>query len=529
MRHTPSTRPIVLTVIDGWGVRADTGGNAIANAKTPIFDRLSARGLNTVLTASGEAVGVAPDQPGNAEAGHRTIGAGRAIPQSAEQIRDAISGNAPTPIAENRALQNLIQKTRSVGGAVHLLGLMSPAGVQGHQYHLAVLAALLSHEGIKVWIHAILDGEDSAPMSGADYLSEFLNDIEGAEHAQLGTIMGRRYALDRLARPAQLETALKALIEADAPQAEYAVPYIAGCNDAGTEDGDVPPAVSPAYRGLRQDDAVLIANFRPDSAHALVAALTGSENAPLQLERTPDLSAICSLTPMSPPLHERVTPLFDISPVTETLSDALAEAGLSQLYLSDSVNGANLGTYMRGGRLARYEGEKVWHLAPGKRHSFSKKPDLASLDMADEVVKQIKKQTFDIIIVNLPAVAIAAHTGDKMLTQKAAEYTDKALGKIAATIEKRGGLLVIAGSHGNAEDMRLDGDSRQASPGANTRNPVPFVITGHKSVSDLGALRPGRLSDIAPTLLSLLDARIPASMTGSSLLSIARADADVAV
>lgn len=523
MARATSTEPVVLAILDGWGNRADTDGNAIANAKTPIFDRLAARGMRTMLAASGEAVGLTPDQPGNVEAGHRAIGAGRTEQQFAVRVNAAFAGDGPEPIADNRELQDLILKARSVGGAIHLVGLISPAGVEGHQYHLAVLAALMSHEGVQVWIHAILDGEDTDAQSGADCLGEFLHDIEGADNAQLASVMGRRYAFDRLQRAGQTGLALKAIAEAGAIAVDYAVPYVAECYEKGLCDADIPPAILTGYGGLRQDDALLLALLRADGAAPLMAALSGAADGVAPVE----LSAVCSLTPLAYPLRDQIPSLFEEARLNGTLSEALATAGKRQLYLCDEASPYALGTYQLGGRPAAFEGETHVALPSPKRQQFEKKPELAALDLANETVSAVKAGSADAIIVHFPNVGLAARTGDPALVKKAIEIVDKALGKITAILEKRGGTLMITASHGNAEDMRAD-DAGNANS-RNTRASVPLVIDGPPAAMAHMALKPGRLEDVAPTFLALFNAPPPHEMTGMSLLVSNEAEAHEAV
>ncbi|HBM88218.1 MAG: hypothetical protein P1U69_17855 [Parvibaculaceae bacterium] len=527
MARATSTEPVVLAILDGWGNRADSDGNGIANAKTPIFDRLAARGVRTMLAASGEAVGLGPDQPGNLEAGHRAIGAGRTEPQFAVRVNAAFAGDGPEPIADNRELQDLILKARSVGGAIHLVGLISPAGVEGHQYHLAVLAALMSHEGVQVWIHAILDGEDAGAQSGADCLGEFLHDIEGADNAQLVSVMGRRYAFDRLQREGQTGLALKAIVEAGAVSVDYAVPYIAECYEKGLCDADIPPAILTGYGGLRQDDALLLALLRADGAAPLMAALADtSETSTIGIAPV-ELSAVCSLTPLAYPLRDQIPALFEEQRLNGTLSEALATAGKRQLYISDEASPFALGAYQLCGRPAAFEGESHLAVPSPKRQLFEKKPDLAALDLANETVSAVKAGSADAIIVHFPNVGLAARTGDPALVKKAAEIVDKALGKITAILEKRGGTLMITASHGNAEDMRTD-DAGKANA-RNTRAAVPLVIDGPPAAMANIALKPGRLADVAPTFLALFDAPQPQEMTGMSLLVSNEAEAHEAV
>jgi len=477
MARATKIEPIVLAILDGWGNRAEAEDNAIAKARTPIFDRLAARGLRTMATASGEAVGLPASQPGNAEAGHRAIGTGRAQPQFSSRIAAAISGEGTEKVSNNKVLQDLIHKARRLGSTVHLMGLVSPAGVQGHQYHLAVLAALLSHEGIQVWVHAILDGEDTGPQEGADHLAEFQRDIEGAQNVTLATIMGRRYALDRLRRPAHLALALQTIAQANAPVAQYAVPYIVDCYAKGLSDADISPVVIGGYAGLRQDDILLLSLLRADSAGPLMAGLLGDEQAGAPPAQKIDLSGAYSLTPLAPPAGQTITSLFEEDRLTGTLSEALAANGKRQLCLSDAVFPTALGYYHLGGRTAPFDGETHIEMTAQKHTSFDKKPELAALELAQETVASIKADKADVLIVHFPNVALAAHSGNAPLTRKAAETIDRALGKITAILEKRGGTLVIVGSHGNAEDLFKFTQHPRSRPPDYRRPPQPYKIT----------------------------------------------------
>ncbi len=334
--------------------------------------------------------------------------------------------------------------------------------------------------------------------------------------------MGRRFALDRLRRPAQLARALDAIGEADVPITEYAVPYVAECYGKGISDADIPPVVMPSYRGVRQDDLFLVSLLRPNAATPLLLGLLGDEDAPARHTRRLDISAIYSLAPLAAPLAERAVPFFDLPRLNGTLSEALAAQGKRQCHISDQTFPEALGTFHTGGRTALFDGENRLVIPGPKKQQFERKPELAALDMADTLVAQIKAGAADVYVMHFPNVSYAAHMGDVGLTRKAAETIDKALGKITAILEKRGGTLIITSSHGNAEDMRRDEQGRINA--SNTRSAVPLIIDGPKGLAKTLALRPGRLSDVAPTLLALLDLDIPQEMTGQPLLVSAGAE-----
>lgn len=500
-------RPLVLVLLDGWGIRAEREGNALAMARTPIYDRLAAASAQTLLSASGEDVGLAPGKPGNAKAGYLTLGAGRPVEQSILRINRAIQQDDARAISTNPALTRLIQRARSRGGAIHLIGMVSPGGIAGHQHHLAVLAALLSHEGVQVWVHAVMDGQDSARQGGVDYLAEFFDDISGAEHASLGTIMGRAYAFDEPSEGDLLKSALKAILTAEAPRTEYPAAYLNDAYKKGFADDRVPPAVSAKYRGIRQDDAVLLVNLQPDLGRTLIEALLDGPAAGL-------LSGMASLCELEGRTKPHVDPLFVLPPVAPTLSETIARAGCSQLLLTETIAETNLSLFMRGGIGEIYDGETIGVAESPPFAKLEKRPDLASADLVAEAIDAVRKGDRDFVGLHLPNVGILGRTGNLRATVEAAEAIDKHLGRLAAQVEKRGAVMVVTSAFGKGEVM-VD-----PATGAPWRGPTssrtPFILNGTEKHS---TLRPGTLADVAPTLLGLMGLEVPAGMTGRSLLA----------
>jgi 2,3-bisphosphoglycerate-independent phosphoglycerate mutase len=492
-------------LLDGWGIRAEREANALAEARTPVYDRLAGSGLHTVLSASGEAVGLAGGKPGNVQANYMTLGAGRVIEQDILRVNHAIQDQGPRGLAANPVLQKLIHRVRPLGGAVHLIGMISPGAVAGHQQHLAVLAALLSHEGLKVWVHGVLDGIDARPRGGIDYFAEFMDDISGTEHATLGSLMGRAYAFDETPEQTLAKTAFKTLAFADAPRVEYPSAHIGQCYTKALDDDRVTPVISQNYRGIRRDDAVFLVNLRPDIGTGLMRELLGDETGGL-------LSAACSLTELEGDGFGRVEPLFERRPVSSTLSETLSDAGLSQLLLTETVAEKNLSLFMRGGVERIFDGETIG-VAETPSAKIEKRPDLAAVDLIAEALETIKKGERDFLVVNLANVAVLGRTGNLRATVEAAEAVDKLLGKLAAQVEKRGGLLAITSPYGKGE-MMVDPDTGDIWRGP-TRANMPFTLVG--AGKDV-ALRFGTLADVAPTILSLLGVAVPEAMTGRSLI-----------
>ncbi len=500
-------RPVVLVLLDGWGVRAEREGNALANARTPIYDRLAGSSPHAVLQASGEAVGLPAGRPGNAQAGYMTLGAGRPVTQNLVRVNRALRQDGAHPIAANPVFREIVQRVRPLGGAVHLIGTVSPGSIAGHQHHLAVLAALLSHEGVQVWIHAVTDGIDAAPQSGIHCLAELLDDTAGAEHAALGSVMGRAFALDEPTDEAAVAAALKAIANADAPRTEYPSAHLDQCYLKGLADDRVPPVITQNYRGIRQDDAVFLVNLRPDLGRGLMEALIASPSAGL-------LAGAYSLCELESPARPHVEPLFPSEPVAPTLSETLARAGRSQLLLTESIVETHLSLFLRGGTSRIFDGETIG-VADTPLARLARRPELAAGDLLAEALDCLKKADRDLLVLNLANVAVLGRTGDLGATIEAAEAVDKCLGKLAAQAEKRGAVMAITGAFGKGELM-LDPETGKPWRGP-TRSNMPFTLVGMPAAAR-PALRSGTLADVAPTILGLLGVAVPDGMTGRSLL-----------
>lgn len=506
-------RPIVLALLDGWGVRAEREGNAVALARTPIYDRLAATSPRAVLDASGVAVGLAAGKPGHAQAAYATLGAGRPVEPPLAHINRIFADHGPGGIAAHPVLKQIVSRVRPLGGAVHLIGAMTPSGIAGHQNHLAVLAALLSHEGVKVWVHGVMDGIDTDPQGGIEHLREFLDDIAGAEHAELGSVFGRSYGFDELSDPAATAKLWRALAEAEAPYTEYPTAYLDECYRKGLNDDRIPPALVSSFRGVRPDDALLLVNLQPDHGHALLGALTDPVSAGLSQKAMP-LSGVYSLVRLTPPAGVDAEPLFEAMSFGDSLAETISQAGLKQLTLTESVAEANLWNFARGGAAKLFPGENVLVTDTPPLAQAVKKPELAAAALTGELLSALKTREHDIITANFCNAAIVGRTGNLRATIGAVEAIDKYLGKIAAQIGKRGGTLILCGTYGKAEQMT--GPETGGPCTQTTVAQVPFVMVGGSG----GALPSvGTLADVAPTILDLLGIDPPDTMSGFSLMA----------
>ncbi len=519
MASMTGVRPLVLALLDGWGVRAEREANAIALARTPIYDRLAATAPRTFLAAAGGAIGIAPGGAAYPQAAYATLGAGRAFEQSATAIARLLHGNGAASLATHPTLQKLIARVRPLGGAVHLIGMVTPSGIAGQQRHMAVLAALLSHEGVKVCIHAVMDGQDTRPQSGIEHLAEFLDDIAGAQNAGLASIMGRAYGFDENADPAALVEAWHALAEAAGPVAEYPTAYLDQCYRKGLSDDRIPPALAPGYRGFRQDDALLLVNLQPNDAQLLMNALVDPVGTGLT-QRAPAFCGTCSLVSMGTPLGDSVEALYQSATFGASFSETLSRGGQTQLVLTETAVESNFWNFARGGHPELFPGETV--LVAETPARIDKRPELASATLTAEVLAALKARDRDVIVVEFANAAMLGRTGNMRATIAAIEAVDKCLGKIAAQIEKRGGVLALCGTYGKAELMI---DPETGGPWrATTTSDVPFLLAGGPRGLTMDS---GALADVAPTLLQLLGLRAPPGMTGRSLLAASEAQSRI--
>lgn len=513
MAKPAHARPVVVALLDGWGHNELHDNNAVVQAKTTIFDRLAAKWPTTHLQTSGATVGLPQGRPGNTQAGHQTLEAGRALPSLSTQVHTQFTADSSKLLDENSVFHDMKHRLRAVGGSIHLIGLMSPAGVHGHQQHLAILAAQLSHEGFQVWIHAIMDGEDSPQQMGVEYLAEFLDDIAGTEHVHLASVQGRAYAMDPFQEAEQIEPAYKAIVEANAPTITHGPSYVVENYAKKLNDRDIPPAVMQSYGGLRQDDAILLVNVRPDCASTLMQAFSSDTFDLFDRATLPDLMGTFSLTNFGEGTQEDVIPLFAQSRFDQTLREAVSAAGLTQLHLAETLNKATLDLFCASADPLPQEKRLLF---PSQtRAKFLKKPEGAAFAMTTHAVDAIKNASHDLIVLNYAPLIRAAHSGDPTHTRKAVEVLDKCLGKLMAQLEKRDGCMLVTSTHASAE-QQLNDQTGAVDP-TNTAHDVPLILMNADRLGDV-TLAPGTLADLAPTILHILDVSQPPAMTGQTLL-----------
>jgi 2,3-bisphosphoglycerate-independent phosphoglycerate mutase len=489
------TYPLVaLVILDGWGIGPPGPGNAIELAETPVFDRLWRDFPHAQLVASGEAVGLPEGQMGNSEVGHLTIGSGRVLDQDLQRVNRAIRDGS---FLENEALVSAFRRARERGGDVHLLGLVSYGGVHSHIDHLRALLELARREGMeeRTWIHAFTDGRDVSPTSAVHDLAELPD-------GRIATVAGRYYAMDRDQRWERTQLALDAIVEGTDPAAGHAAAAVQASYDAGvTDEFVVPVALARRPRLDPGGDTAIFFNFRPDRARQL------SEK----------LGALgVDLTTMTRYRDDFDFPVaFPEREVEAVLADVLSAQGVRQLHAAETEKYAHVTYFLDGGREEPFAGEeRILVDSPRDVPSYDHKPEMSAQELAERVVRAIDDDGYGFVVVNFANPDMVGHTGVIPAVVQAVETTDACLGKVAEAVEHAGGVSLVIADHGNAEHLlQEDGVSPHT---AHTTNPVPVILT---AASD-STLHDGELSDVAPTVITLLGLEPPPQMTGTNLVQI---------
>jgi 2,3-bisphosphoglycerate-independent phosphoglycerate mutase len=509
----PSTRPrpVVLCILDGWGYRPERADNSIAQAKTPHWHDFMARSPHALVQASELFVGLPKGQMGNSEVGHMNLGAGRVVMQDLPRIDQAIEDGS---LAANPALARFIARLKGTGGTAHLMGLLSPGGVHSHQHHIAALARLLDEAGVPVGVHAFLDGRDTPPKSALDDVARFAADTAGLARTRLATVSGRYYAMDRDRRWDRVEKAYQAMVETRGETAGAAATAVAQSYAAGTSDEFVLPTVIGDYRGMRDGDGVLMANFRADRVREILAALLDPGFSGFARGRVPRVAAALGMSEYSTELAPFIETLFPPGRLNDTFGEVISRAGLTQLRIAETEKYAHVTFFFNGGREAEFSGESRILVPSPKVATYDRQPEMSAPEVTDALVAAINEHRFDVVIVNYANTDMVGHTGDIVAAIAAVETVDRCLGRLAEAVTRAGGCLLITADHGNAEMMR-DPATGQAHT-AHTLNPVPLLLVNPPA--GITGLRDGRLADIAPTLLALLGMSQPAAMTGRPLL-----------
>jgi len=502
-------RPVMLAILDGWGWREEVTDNAIRQAKTPAFDRLWQKGPHGFLHTSGKDVGLPDGQMGNSEVGHLNIGAGRVVMQDLPRITDA---TASGEINRAPALLDLIKKLKQSGGACHLIGLVSPGGVHSHQDHAAALAKILTDAGVPTLVHALTDGRDTPPQSAAEDLKRLIAALPPA--VKVATVCGRYFAMDRDQRWDRVAKAYNAIVEAEGAHFPDALAVVANAYANKQFDEFILPAAVGNYRGMKDGDGVLCFNFRADRAREILAAMLDPDFSGFKRKRFVRCTAAVGMTQYSGELDKLMQTIFPPQTLANILGEVVADAGRTQLRMAETEKYPHVTYFLNAGREEPYAGEDRIMVPSPKVATYDLQPEMSAPELTDKAVAAINSGKYDLIVLNYANPDMVGHTGSLAAAIKAVETVDAGLGRIAQAIEKSGGALLVTADHGNCEMMR---DPQTGGPHtAHTTNPVPLLLVGARNRA---LVAEGRLADIAPTLLELMELPKPKEMTGASLLA----------
>ena len=502
--------PVVLCILDGWGDRADTRANAPALAETPNFDRIMRDCPTARLVTHGRDVGLPGGQMGNSEVGHTNIGAGRIVAMDLGQIDLAIEDGR---FAENDALMSFIEELQVTHGTAHLMGLVSDGGVHGHIDHTLAAVDAITGLGVPVVLHAITDGRDVSPKSGAGFLRQLAAALP--ETARIGTVTGRYYAMDRDTRWDRIESAYRAIVEGQGAQGGALSPadIVAGYYDQDLTDEFLPATVVGDYAGVQDGDGVFCLNFRADRAREILRAIGDPAFAEFDVSNRPELAGLLGMVDYSTDHSAFMTTCYPKQEIVNTLGAWAAAKGLRQFRVAETEKYPHVTFFLNGGKEVPEEGEDR-HMAPSPRvATYDMQPEMSAAEVTQAFVGAIEKG-YDLIVCNYANPDMVGHTGDLDAARAACEAVDAGLGRVLAALEAAGGAMIVTADHGNCETM-VDPDTGGPHT-SHTTNPVPVILVGGPEGA---GLRDGRLADLAPTLLDLLALDAPPEMTGESLIT----------
>ena len=502
-------KPVVLCILDGWGLSDSSEFNAVALADTPTFDRLMQDYPNATLNACGEDVGLPEGQMGNSEVGHTNIGAGRVVWMDLPKINNEIKDGR---FDQNPVLQGFIEALKASGGTAHLAGLASPGGVHAHQDHIARAAQVIAAAGVPVRLHAFLDGRDVPPKSA-------LGQIEALEAAlpagaKIATVIGRFFAMDRDNRWERVQKAYDLMATAKGRGAESARAAIQAAYDAGETDEFVSPHVIGGYSGMKDGDGLLFLNFRADRAREILRALAEPGFDAFETGPRPEFAVLAGIAEYSTLHNEYMEVMYPSEPIVNTLGHWVASHGRSQFRLAETEKYPHVTFFLNGGEEAP-EAREDRYVAPSpKVRTYDMQPEMSAAEVTEHFVAAISAQAYDLIVVNYANPDMVGHTGDLGAAIKACEAVDAGVAQVLDALESVGGTMILTADHGNCE-MMVDPETGGPHT-AHTLNPVPVVLfNGPKGVG----IKSGRLADLAPSLLALMHLEQPKEMTGVSLLT----------
>ncbi len=500
----------MLMILDGFGINERTDGNAIAMANTPVIDKLFKTNPNTVIRTSGLDVGLPEGQMGNSEVGHTNIGAGRIVYQELTRITKSIEDGDFFSIAE---LVDAIENCKKNHTKLHVMGLLSNGGVHSHIRHLYAILELAKRRDFEdVYVHCFLDGRDTPPASGESFIAELEQKMAEKGVGKIASITGRFYAMDRDKRWERVHKAYDALVNGIGEKSTSATKAIEDSYQKEVFDEFVLPTLicngDEPIATIGENDSVIFFNFRPDRAREITRSLVDKEFTGFERKYFP-LYYVC-FTNYDETI-ENVHIVFKKAEIKNTFGEIVSKHGLTQLRIAETEKYAHVTFFFNGGEEKQYKGEDRILIPSPKVETYDMQPEMSAVEVTDKVVEAIESKKYDTIILNYANPDMVGHTGNLEAAIKAIETIDTCVGRVVEAIEKVQGVVLITADHGNSEQM-IDYATGEPHT-AHTTNPVPLILVGKNAT-----LKPGRLADLAPTMLDIMGIEKPAEMTGESLI-----------
>ena len=502
-------KPVILCILDGWGLSASVEANAPHLARTPNMDRLMATCPNATLITHGPDVGLPTGQMGNSEVGHTNIGAGRVVAMDLGQIDLAIEDGS---LARNPALLRFIARLKESGGRAHLLGLVSDGGVHGHITHIAAAARAIHAAGVPVVLHAMSDGRDVAPKSACTHLCNLTELLP--EGVRIATVTGRYFAMDRDNRWDRVQAAYEAIAKGTGRRAPDARMAVTNAYARGETDEFITATVIGDYAGVATGDGLFCLNFRADRARELLSALADPGFDAFARGPAPEWAARLGMVEYSEAHNAWFETVFPPRDIPNTLAEWVSRAGLRQFHLAETEKYPHVTFFLNGGRETPERGEDRYMAPSPKVATYDLQPEMSAGAVTDRLCAAIA-EGYDLIVVNYANPDMVGHTGDLRAAMTACETVDAGLGRVLEALARAGGAMIVTADHGNCEVMV---DPATGGPHtAHTTNPVPVILVGGREGARLRD--GGRLADLAPTVLELMGLAPPPEMTGQSLLA----------
>lgn len=504
-------KPVMLMILDGFGINPNEKGNAIAVANTPNIDKLKKTWPTTIIHTSGLDVGLPEGQMGNSEVGHTNIGAGRIVYQDLTRITKSIADGDFFSIKE---FSEAIENCKKNNSKLHIMGLLSDGGVHSHMRHLFAILELAKRKDFEdVYVHCFMDGRDTPPTSGESYIAKLEEKMKEKGVGKIATIEGRFYAMDRDKRWNRIQEAYDAMVNGIGEEASSALGAIEASYQKEVFDEFVKPTVicngdTPVAK-IEDNDSVIFFNFRPDRAREITRTLVDKDFNEFETKKM-NLFFVCFTQYDETMPNVKIA--FKPESLVNTFGEYISKNGLRQLRIAETEKYAHVTFFFNGGEEKEYDGEDRILVPSPKVETYDLKPEMSALEVTDKVVEAINSGKYDSIILNYANPDMVGHTGSLEAAVKAVETIDGCVGRVVEAIEKQNGVLIITADHGNAEQMI---DYKTGEPQtAHTTNPVPLILVGLEGVK----LKEGKLADLAPTMLDIMELEKPQEMTGESLI-----------